>query len=65
LIVLLLILEMKLEGISWLKVQLNQLVISFLNQMIKEAFKDFDFRNIVGWNIVWTKIRPIASIATF
>jgi hypothetical protein len=56
---------MKLEGISWLKVQLNQLVISFLNQMIKEAFKDFDFRNIVGWNIVWTKIRPIASIATF
>jgi hypothetical protein len=55
----------KLEGISWLKVQLNQLVIIFLNQMIKEAFKDFGFRNMVGWNIVWTIIRLIASIATF
>jgi hypothetical protein len=33
--------------------------------MIKEAFKDFGFRNIVGWNIVWTRIRLIASIATF
>jgi hypothetical protein len=65
LIVLLLILEMKLEGLSWLKVQLNQLVINFLNQMIKEAFKNIGFRNIVGWNIVWRRIRLIASIATF
>jgi hypothetical protein len=33
--------------------------------MIKETFKSIGFKNIVGWNIVWRRIRLIASIATF
>jgi hypothetical protein len=33
--------------------------------MIKGAFKNIGLGNIVGWNIVWRRIRLIASIATF
>jgi hypothetical protein len=33
--------------------------------MTKGAFKNIGLDNIVGWNIVWRRIRLIASIVTF
>jgi hypothetical protein len=33
--------------------------------MIKEAFKNIGLRNIVGWNIIWRRIKLIASIAIY
>jgi hypothetical protein len=38
---------------------------TFLSHMIKGAFKNIGLDNIVGWNIVWRRIRLIASIVTF
>jgi hypothetical protein len=33
--------------------------------MTKGAFKNIGLDNIVGWNIIWRRIRLIASIVTF
>jgi hypothetical protein len=42
-----------------------KLVITFLGHMVKGASKNIGSDNIVGWNIVWIRIRLIASIITF
>ena len=48
LINLVLILEVKLGGLSWNEVQLNLVVMLFLKEMIKGAFKANGLRNIIG-----------------
>jgi hypothetical protein len=44
---------MKLGGLSWNEVQLNLVVMFFLEERIKGAFEKNGLRNIIGWNIAW------------
>ncbi|XP_039825026.1 uncharacterized protein LOC120686896 [Panicum virgatum] len=40
-------------GLSWNEVQLNLVVMFFLEEKIKGAFEKNGLRNIIGWNIAW------------
>ena len=62
---LVLILDMRLVELSLKKVQLSLVAIFFLKGQKIEVFKEIGLRNMTGWNIVWRRIRLIASFVTF